>query len=70
MKVKSLRWLLIQYDQSSYKKEEIRTRTHTEERSCEEGKGGHLQARQRGLRRHLSCKCLDLGLLASIIVQK
>ena len=43
----------------------IRTQTYTEGSVWRQGKGSHLQGKQRGLRRNQSYWHLDLGLLAS-----
>lgn len=40
-------------------------------RTCEDtGRGGHLQAKDRGLTRNQPCGCLDLTLLVSRTVRK
>ena len=45
--------------------QETRTQTQREDRGRTQGEDGHLQAKERGLRRHRPYKHLDLGLPTS-----
>lgn len=68
--MKSLGWVLVQYDPCSYKKRVLGQRdTQREDHVKTQREDSDIPAKQRGLRRNQPYGCFDLRYLASRIVR-
>lgn len=67
--MRSLGWAIIWHDWWPFRRSG-QTHTQKEDHVKAQGEGGHLQAKERGLRRCQSCWHFDLWILASRIVKK
>lgn len=77
IKIRSLKWVLIQYDWCLFKKKKsghtgrgTRDGEHTKGHVRTQPKGRHSRARKRRLRRNQMCQHLDFGLPVSRTVRK